>query len=163
MCQGLAKKFKLRVRGRRNAYGLWLGRRSGAWQSGTTPALAVHFGSNSHTMPNYRLPPISAVHEASCPSRTCREHAEELRSSSSIQAVSKLAQRVQREATGYYCGYSFKGQVIGRKYLLQASKTLDYMTTGLEDKTQGQRLHRITNRVFIDTQHRCMSRTAAEE
>ena len=57
ICQGMARRFRLRIRGRRNALGLWQGQRSDPWQSGTTPSLAVHFRSNSHTMPNYRLPP----------------------------------------------------------------------------------------------------------
>ena len=77
--------------------------------------------------------------------------------------MSKLAQRVQREATGYYCGYTFKGQVVGRKYILQAAKSLDYLSADLQDKTEGQRLHRVTNRVFTDIHHRCMARPAAEE
>jgi hypothetical protein len=170
ICQGLAKKFKLRVTGRRNAYGLLLGRRPEEWQSGTTPALAVHFRSNSHTMPNYRIPPVPAAHEECCPSATCAlrtkamlDGAHNLLDKATIKGISRLAQRVQREATGYYCGYTFKGQVVGRKYILQAVKSLDYLTTGLQDKTEGQRLHRITNRVFTDIHHRCMARPAAEE
>ena len=170
ICQGLAKKFKLRVTGRRNAYGLLLGRRPEEWQSGTTPALAVHFRSNSHTMPNYRIPPVPAAHEECCPSATCAlrtkamlDGARNLLDKATIKGISRLAQRVQREATGYYCGYTFKGQVVGRKYILQAVKSLDYLTTGLQDKTEGQRLHRITNRVFTDIHHRCMARPAAEE
>jgi hypothetical protein len=84
-------------------------------------------------------------------------------SSASLKSVSRLQQRVQREATGYYCGYTFKGQVVGRKYILQASKSLDYMEDGLEDKSEGQRMHRMTNRLFTDMQHRCVARPAAEE
>ena len=170
ICQGLAKKFKLRVTGRRNAYGLLQGRRSEDWQSGTTPGFAVHFRSNSHTMPNYRIPPVPAAHEECCPSKTCAmrskamvDDATKLLEKATIKGMSRLAQRVQREATGYYCGYTFKGQVAGRKYILQASKSMDYMSTGLGDKTVGQRLHRITNRVFTDVHHRCMARPAAEE
>ncbi len=111
-------------------------------------------------MPNYRIPPIPAVHEASCPSSTCRQRAQEMLSSASIQSVSKLAQRVQRESTGYYCGYTFKGQPVGRKYLAAAASTLDYLSTGLQDKSAGQQWHRITQRLLIDTQHRCMTRPA---
>ena len=80
-----------------------------------------------------------------------------------IKGISRLAQRVQREATGYYCGYTFKGQVVGHKYILQAAKSLDYLSTGLGDKTEGQRLHRIANRVSTYIHHRCMARPAAEE
>ena len=67
-----------------------------------------------NTMPNYRLPPTPAIHEATCPSATCKQKAKEMLSQVNIKTVAKLAQRVQREATGYYCGYTFKGQVTGR-------------------------------------------------
>ena len=43
VCQGMARASKLRVRGRRNAFGLWQGERTDIWQSGTTPSFAVHF------------------------------------------------------------------------------------------------------------------------
>merc|ERR1712023_167399 len=128
--------------------GLWQGQRSDQWQSGTTPSFAVHFRSNSHTMPNYRLPPTPAIHEATCPSAACREKAKQMLSQVSTKMVARIAQRVQREATGYYCGYTFKGQVIGRKYTLQASRAYDYMEPELADKTEGQRMHRMTNKLF---------------
>jgi hypothetical protein len=63
----------------------------------------------------------------------------------------------------YYCGYTFKGQVVGRKFLLQASRSLDYMEPQLAHKSDGQRWHRIANRLLVDFQHRCISRPAAEE
>ena len=81
----------------------------------------------------------------------------------SLKMVSKIAQRVQRESTGYYCGYTFKGQVIGRKYLLKAAQSLDYLTDTLEKKTPAQRMHHITNKCFSDMFHRCCSRPTAEE
>ena len=163
ICQGLAKKFKLRTSGRRNAFGLWQGPRKEAWQSGTTPAFAVHFRSNSHTMPNYRLPPTPAVHASSCPSKTCKEQAAKMLESLNLKKVSRLAQRVQREATGYYCGYTFKGQTIGRRLVLLASKSLNYMEPNLSEKTPHQQWRRVVNRMFTDICHRCTSRPAAEE
>lgn len=80
-----------------------------------------------------------------------------------LKTVSKIAQRVQRESTGYYCGYTFKGQAIGRKYLLKAAQSLDYLTDTLETKTPAQRMHHITNKCFSDMFHRCCSRPTAEE
>ena len=80
-----------------------------------------------------------------------------------LRDIARLQQRVQREATGYYCGYTFKGQTIGKKYLLLASKSYDYMEPGLEHKTEGQRRHRMVNRMFTDMHHKCIARTAAEE
>ena len=163
ICQGLAKKFNLKVSGRRNAYGIFLGRRTGAWQCGTTPGLAVHFRSNSHTMPNYRVPPTARSHEASCPSKSCARRCCGLFGQRTVKTVAKLAQRVQREATGYYCGYTFKPQPVSRKAIKTASSSLNYLTAGLEDKNEGQRMHRISNRLLIDMQHRCMTRPATEE
>ena len=49
ICRGLAKRFGLRVSGRRNALGQIIGSRRCPWQSGTAPAFAVLFRSNTHT------------------------------------------------------------------------------------------------------------------
>ena len=161
ICRGLAKKFKLKIAGRRSAFGSILGKRRGEWQSGTTLAFAVAFGSNSHTMLGWRVPVIPETHEATaCLSKICHEHISKITEN---KAISKLAQRAQREATGYYCGYTFKPQPVGKRHLRGAAECLNYMSTGLEDKTPGQQWHRITHRVFTDFQHRCMTRTALEE
>ena len=100
VCRGVAKKLSLKVSGRRNAIGKTLGRRKCEWRSGTTPAFAVLFRSNTHTLPNFRTPLIPETHDdATCPSKTC---ADWVRNHSSSKSISKLAQRAQREATGYY-------------------------------------------------------------
>ena len=105
MCGGLAKTYGLRISGRRNAFGSILGSRSSEWQSGTTPAFAALFRSNTHTMPNYRLPVTSESHEDDmCRSVRCKKMRLDPKI---IKIVSKLAQWAQREATGYYCGYTF--------------------------------------------------------
>ena len=155
VCRGMARTFKLRVRGRRNAFGLWQGKRTDMWQSGTTPSLAVHFRSNSHTLPNYRVPLTPVIHAAVCSCASCQKQPKEMLSTLTLKTVSKIAQRVQRESTGYYCGYTFKGQAIGRKYLLKAAQSLDYLTDTLERKTPAQRMHHITNKCFSDMFHRC--------
>ena len=160
VCRGLAKKLKLRVSGRRNALGSFSGKRTCMWQSGTTPSFAVAFRSNTHTLPNWRLPPIEETHSEMCNSSACKE---KLSCPREQKVVSKLAQRVQRQCTGYYCGYTFKPQPVGRKYLRGASESLNYLTAGLRDKSAGQQWHRITHRALIDLQHRCMRRTAPEE
>ena len=73
VCRGVAKRFKLQVAGRRNAFGSMIGKRSCEWQSGTTPAFAVIFRSNTHTLPNYRIPIIPETHEDDmCHSKACR-------------------------------------------------------------------------------------------
>jgi hypothetical protein len=95
-----------------------------------------------------------------CRSKTCTEAA---RQGHHLKAASRIAQKVQRNCTGYYCGYTFKGQPTGQKSLRGVAESLNYMTAGMTDKTQGQRWHRITHRVLTDLQHRVMRRTAPEE
>ena len=116
---------------------------------------------HTHTLPNWRVPPIPQCHaDDVCNSKTCQSL---LGSSRDVKIASKVAQRVQRQCTGYYCGYSFKPQPVGRKYLAGAAESLSYLNTGMKDKSVGQRWHRITHRVLVDFQHRCMRRTAPEE
>ena len=161
VCRGMAKKLGLRVSGRRNALGKAIGRRRCEWQSGTAPAFAVLFRSNSHTAPNYRVPLMAKTHDdEACPSKTCAAWARDPKTS---KILSKLAQRAQREATGYYCGYTFKRQPVGTKYLRTIGESLNYMTAGMQDKTSGQKWHRITHRILTEFQHRIVARTAPEE
>lgn len=50
---------------------------------------------------------------------------------------SKLVQRIQRESTGYYCGYTFKGQVCGKLDLKTTTEDLHYVELTLKDKSIG--------------------------
>eukprot|EP00959_Pyramimonas_sp_CCMP1952_P166382 3477507-Pyramimonas_sp.AAC.1 len=163
VCPGVAKQRGLRVSGKRNSFGLWIGARTDEWRSGTTPAFAVHFRSNSHTGPNQRVPPIPGAHEESCPSKKCQEAAAKYGTAAKLKSILRLMQRAQREVTGYYCGYTFKGQTIGKKHMARASTALDYLTPELSAKTVTQRMHQITNRVLTDLHHRCAARPATEE
>jgi len=161
VCRGIAKRFKLAVTGRRNAFGAHLGRRKCQWQSGAPPSFAAGFRSNSHSLPNWRLPPMPLTHDPGvCQSRAC---AATLESNRDQKVVGKLAQRVQRQCTGYYCGYTFKPQPVGRKFLRMAADSLNYLEPTLKDKSWGKQWHRITHRALIDHNHRCMRRTAPEE
>ena len=103
ICQGIAKKFKdagIKVTGRRNAFASLLCRRSDPWQSGTHACFAVAFRSNSHTAPNWRLPPIEGLHcDEICKNPKCALQSNCQRY---IKAVSKITQRIQRVCTGYY-------------------------------------------------------------
>ena len=158
ICKGNAKKFGLRITGRRNSFGSILGRRSCVWQSGTAPGFAAVFRSNTHTQPNHRLPLTEQTHDVElCKRSNC------VKNPKLIKVVCKFAQRAQREATGYYCGYTFKRQPVGRKELKASAECLNYVEHGLQDKRPGQQWHRISNRVMQDCQHRCMLRTAPEE
>ena len=139
LCRGLARRVGLRVSGRRNALGSILGRRTGAWQSGTHPAFATVFRSNTHTMPNYRVPILPETHE----DRVCRHkdlcvcNGDKAMVTRLLKITCKLAQRAQREGAGYYCGYTFKAQPVGRKLLNAAVSSLNYLEETLQDKTPG--------------------------
>ena len=66
ICQGNYRRFNVRISGRRNSLGCIMGRRTLEYQSGTMAAMALVFGSNSHTMPNYRLPLNEETHDPEC-------------------------------------------------------------------------------------------------
>ena len=108
---------------------------------------------------------MGATHEdAVCRSASCQRLLTGPNAARNLKIQSKLAQRAQRQATGYYCGYTFKGQPVGKKFLRAAAESLNYLKSALESKTtEGQRWHRLTHTVFTDFQHRSMLRTAAEE
>ena len=161
ICRGLAKKFGLRVSGKRNRFGSMVGRRRCAWQSGTTPAFAVLFGSNTHTLPNYRAPITAQTHEDEhCQSTACAFHS---KNPKDLKHMSKMAQRACRECTAYHCGYTFKHQPIGVKYLDAAANTLNYVTDSMDKKKPNSKYHYMTHRILQDFQHRCIQRTAPEE
>ena len=102
VCPALARKLGLRTTGRRNSLGSILGKRRCQWQSGTHPAFAVLFRSNSHTAPNYRVPLMGATHEdAVCRSASCQRLLTGPNAARNLKIQSKLAQRAQRQATGY--------------------------------------------------------------
>ena len=115
-------------------------------------------------MPGYRLPIIAETHDStSCSSKRCSEYLDE-NSKRSVKLVCKLAQRVQREATGYYCGYTFKPQPVGESHMKKISESFNYLREGdFKEKSLAQIHHRVSHKVFQDLQHRCMLRTAPEE
>jgi hypothetical protein len=183
VCRGLARRLGLRVSGRRNALGKIMNPRTCEWQSGTALAFAACFRDNSHTAPNYRVPLLQTTHnDARCRQKACAVQLSVNLSADSgtgtdetasvsrkkctdrfLKILAKIAQRAQREATGYYCGYTFKAQPVGAKYLRAAAESLNYMDVGLKDKTAGQQWHVATHRILTEFQYRCTSRTAPEE
>ena len=147
----------MRIKGKRNALGLTLNRRSCVWQSGTCPAFAAIFRSNSHTSPNYRLPPCPEYHDDEKCDKNCGQ------SDESIRIISRLTQRAQRASTHYYCGYAFKRQPGGNYELKAIAQALNYVRTGMADKKVGAQWHRISSRVVQDLHHRSTVRPATEE
>ena len=68
VCPVLARKLKLRAKGRRNDLGSVLGKRSDAFLCGTASMLTAALRYNSNTQPGLCLPLIPDVHD---PSRPC--------------------------------------------------------------------------------------------
>ena len=100
ICRGVARKFGVKVSGRRNQLGALLGCRSDPWQSGAAPSFAAAFGSNTHALPDWRLPLSAETHEDEfCSSRKCQESMNDQRK---LNITAKIAQRAQRQCTGYY-------------------------------------------------------------
>ena len=160
-CNVLHTASHATLQGRRNAFGAFQGKRTCEWQSGAPPSFAVGFRSNTHTLPNWRLVPTPTTHAQSiCNSKKCTAH---VHSNRDTKIISKLAQRTQRQCTAYFCGYTFKNQPLGRRFIRLAAESLNYLEPKLRDKSAGQRWHRLTHRMLIDQQHRCMRRTAPEE
>ena len=93
VCQGNARRFGLRIKGKRNQLGLTLSKRTGEWQSGTAMALAVFCRSNTHAAPNYRMPPVASVHDDEYCSKQC------FSKPAQMKRTCKIGQRAQREAT----------------------------------------------------------------
>lgn len=161
VCRGLAKRFRLRVSGRRNAFGAMVGKRCCEWQSGTAPAFAAVFRSNTHTLPNYRAPVLAATHEDEmCHSVACRKA---MTDPKELKNMAKMSQRACRECCGYHSGYTFKRQPVGAKYIDAAAETLNYVNAKMKDKSGAQKYHYMSHRVLVDLQHRCMARVAPEE
>ena len=120
ICKGNARKFKQRVSGRRNSYGMVMGQRTGDWQSGCPLAFATYFRTNTHTLPNYRLPPNPKTHDDENCTRQCYNDER------SVKVVQKLAQRASREMTGYHSGYTYKAQRTQKGTLDTAFQSLTY-------------------------------------
>ena len=158
ICRGNARRFGLRVIGKRNALWMPLNRRTCMWQSGTTASLAIAFRCNTHTAPNYRLPPLQGLHDDENCKRDCMHIADD-----ELKRVCKLAQRAQREATGYFCGYTCKRQPVGRYELKEIAKMLNLVRMGLDEKKAGAQMHRARKQMVADLHHRSMIRPATEE
>ena len=114
LCPGIAKRHKLNVKGRRNVLCMLLAVRRCKWLSGTSPAFAAWFGSNSHLCPNFRIPLMEQTHDPTC-EHGCLDRV-------SDRHLCKLAQRAMRQMTGYFSGYISKRQPVGRFELKAASK-----------------------------------------
>ena len=103
VCPGIARKFAVRVNGRRNALGSAIGLRNCPWLCGTAPAIAVCFRSNTNTAPNWRVPIVPETHDDEHCTRQCVQDPRILKDGSgrveNRQAVHRLLRRVHRQKT----------------------------------------------------------------
>ena len=156
VCPGVAVKHDLRVSGRRNALGSLLGKRSCAWLSGTTPAFAAVFRSNTNTSPNFRLPITEKTHDPAC-SKRCVE------AFTSLARICRVAQRAQRQMTGYFAGYTAKRQPVGSYELDIARKSFTYLRNKMIGERPPEQWARMTNKILSDLEGRGTMRTAPED
>ena len=66
VCPGVAKKYDLRVSGRRNSSGSMLGVRHCPWLCEFVPALTSFLRCNNNAQPHWHLPIIPETHDQSC-------------------------------------------------------------------------------------------------
>jgi hypothetical protein len=120
VCAGVAAKHDLRISGRRNALGSFLGKRNCVWMSGTAPSLAAGLRSNTNTSPNFRVPIDEHTHERSCP-RDC------LKKGFTWKQLCIVTQRAAKQLTGYFTGYTCKRQPVGKYELQQSQLGMSFM------------------------------------
>ena len=104
ICPGVARTYKVNVKGRRNSLCLLLARRRCAWFSGCSPTFAVWTGANTHIAPNFRIPLTQLTHDPEC-ERQCLAKVSDRR-------LTLVAQKAMRQATGYFSGYICKRQPV---------------------------------------------------
>ena len=141
ICPGIARAHDLRGKGRRNALGLVLGRRSCMWFSGTNSLFAKILRSNSHTGPNFRVPLLQKTHDAEC-ERNC------LDAPHRAKRLSIIMQQAMRQTTGYYTGYICKRQPVGRYQLRASARAMPYMVSKLREKSFGTQVAQVVNRPY---------------
>ena len=155
ICPGNCSQHGLRVSGRRNALGSILPRRTDPWFSGTCPAFAVWFRSNTHTAPNYRVPLLSTTHDPCCKADCLTSH--------TTEQMIACAQRAQRNTTGYYTGYIQKRQPVGAFELSQATRNLQCLARSITERSNTCQFHHCANRMLGDLEFRGHVRPATEE
>ena len=155
VCRGVAQRLKLSVRGRRNALGSLVARRSCPWFSGTAAAFSIVFRCNTNTTPNFRVPLNSDTHEPYCRLADCFQGL-------TTKRLSLLAQRACTQMTGYFAGYISKRQPVGRYELRASCGNLARMMDTLPHQRHFSQYLRIVNRMFTDLETKGTLRTAPE-
>ena len=155
ICRGNARKYGLRPSGSRNALGSLLTNRRCMWFSGCAPAMALIFRCNTHTAPNYRVPPTARTHDPDC-THNCLDK-------KTSRLLTAIAYRAQRNTTGYYTGYMQKRQPVGAFELKQAALNLKFLEDKLQSKSHAAQFHHAANRMLSDLEFRGHVRPITEE
>ena len=127
---------------------------------------AVCVGSNTHTAPNYRLPPSATTHDPECSNKYCREVMAREQTTTRRECLlhlSKAISRASREMSGYYMGYTFKGQPVGKKALKLVDKSFEYLGRSLNAVESHKRFRHTAIRTMITYHHSTTSRPTTEE
>ena len=119
VCEGLANKLGVPIKGRRRYFSEILGRRNCKWFCGAGRALAVFLRSNSNTCPNYRMHSLKITHEDDPCDKGC---ADDPKNSLRTQRAASVA---QKRRTMYFGGYASKKQPVGEHALMESSRTLN--------------------------------------
>ena len=157
ICEGLAKKFKLRCSGVRNWMGQMLLVRNEAWVNGTMPGLCVAFaGSNSDVKPNDRLPITECVHEQVCGKRRC------LVRKNKLKRTMIATQRTQSVTNGYFGGYIGKRQPAGALATRKCMGKLFTLRAKYKGKSRAAQLRAASGRLITDIEMNSSYRGAVE-
>jgi hypothetical protein len=159
ICAGLARKYGLKVKGRRNALSLIRARRNCAWLNGTTPLLSVLFRSNSDVKPNFRIPLTPATHESSCEANCLQGTTDE---DARCRRLCVIAQRAMKQMTGYFCGYTCKRQPVGKFQMKTARRMLHKVTEKLKGKNVSKQKAHLITKLYNILEGRGKLQTCAE-
>ena len=64
--------------------------------------------------------------------------------------------------SGYYMGYTFKGQPVGKRAIKLVDKSFEYLVRNLEDTPEEKRFRRTAIRSMVSFHHSTTSRPATE-
>jgi hypothetical protein len=115
----------------------------------------MFFRCNTHTAPNFRIPPTARTHDPDC-TANCLDK-------DTSRVITAVAYRAQRNTTGYYTGYMQKRQPVGAFELKQATANLKFLQGKLQGKSNAAQYHNMANRVLGDLEFRGHVRPITEE
>ena len=95
------------------------------------------------------------THDADCKNECWKK--------ASLTKLTAIAQRAQRNTTGYFSGYISKRQPVGKFELRQATNNLQYLVKAIQSKSNKEQYHRVANRMLGDLEFRGHAKASTEE